>query len=139
MKTIIFYFINTPGNTRVDCNFDINMCYWKTTSLKKGFNWQRHNGETPTKGTGPHYDHTRGTVDGFYLYADASPPASPNDTTFLVNAGVPNLYGGCFEFWYYMWGEHVGILTLTTTVSCCNCKPKFLIYFIYFVYESTIT
>lgn len=106
------------GNNDVDCNFDQNFCpNWKASSVRKEFNWARHQGETDTSNTGPHSDHTTGTGKGYYVYINAAPPAQLNDTAFLINNNVINKYGGCFEFWYHMYGENIGTLSLYTTVS----------------------
>lgn len=44
------------------CDFEEDMCGWKNGSW--GVPWNRHNGSTPTKDTGPSVDHTIGTSNG---------------------------------------------------------------------------
>lgn len=48
------------GNTGDDCNFELGICKWKQDTTDK-FDWKRHQGTTASAGTGPKYDHTKGT------------------------------------------------------------------------------
>ena len=53
----MFYFsgVQTPGR----CDFETGLCHWQNMT-DDDFNWQRFSGNTPSRGSGPTYDHTRG-------------------------------------------------------------------------------
>ena len=46
------------------CDFEQNQCGWSNQGYGDDFNWLRHNGGTPSAGTGPSTDHTTGTKLG---------------------------------------------------------------------------
>ena len=48
------------------CTFDKGMCGWRDlpSDQFEHFDWTRHKGPSSTKGTGPPFDHTNGTLEG---------------------------------------------------------------------------
>ena len=49
------------------CDFENNDgCKWFNARFSDIMDWTVHQGKTPSNGTGPPYDHTKGTKDGKY-------------------------------------------------------------------------
>ncbi|XP_035215511.1 mucin-5AC-like [Stegodyphus dumicola] len=97
---------------KTSCDFeDPDLCGW-THDPRQDFEWRRHQFSTPSGhvGTGPSFDHTFGEgKGGFYLYGEASSPRKVNDTSRLFSPVYPYyLSGGCFVFWYHMYGSTIG-------------------------------
>jgi hypothetical protein len=99
-----------PGCENVTCYIDD---HW--FNLENGVNdqidWRLLNGITPTSNTGPTGDHTLGTIEGRFLYLEASGECynkmailmSPCfDLSVLTNPGL--------SFWYNMYGADMGSL-----------------------------
>ncbi|XP_063400691.1 MAM and LDL-receptor class A domain-containing protein 2-like isoform X4 [Mytilus trossulus] len=104
-----------PGNY---CDFeDENICGWEHDKLAN-FEWIWNSGTTPTRRTGPKYDHTLGKGgNGHYMFMESSSPVKMNDTARLQSPYFPaTTCGLCFEIWYQMWGvvgyNQVGSLTI---------------------------
>ncbi|CAC5369621.1 unnamed protein product [Mytilus coruscus] len=92
-----------PGNY---CDFeDENICGWEHDKLAN-FEWKWNSGTTPTRRTGPNYDHTLGKGrNGHYMFMESSSPITMNDKARLLSPYFPATTGGlCFEIWYHMWG-----------------------------------
>lgn len=51
------------------CDFEEDWCGWYNVS-GNGLEWARHNGSTPTNGTGPDVDHTYKNNTGIYAYVN---------------------------------------------------------------------
>ncbi|XP_071123139.1 MAM domain-containing glycosylphosphatidylinositol anchor protein 1-like [Mytilus edulis] len=88
------------------CDFeDESMCDWKHDK-QANIEWKRNYGTTPTRRTGPKYDHTLGKDEnGHYMFMESSSPIKMNDTARLQSRYYPATTGGlCFEIWYHMWG-----------------------------------
>lgn len=112
------------GNTGHDCNFDVNFCpTWITNATGKHFEWRRHQGKTSSIGTGPRFDHTTKSDQGYYVYIESSYPAQENDTAWLVGQNILNPQGFCLSFWYHMYGPHAG--TLNVYVSGVSVHHQF--------------
>ncbi|GFU09589.1 MAM and LDL-receptor class A domain-containing protein 2 [Trichonephila clavipes] len=106
-----------PKELLVDCNFDDEgfhdgFCFWTQSSMNYA-KWKRTKGTTSRNFTGPTSDHTTG--HGYYLYFDNRgslySPARLDSPTLPMN--TPE--GTCFSFWYHMYGQHVGTLSVDTS------------------------
>ncbi|XP_062336134.1 MAM and LDL-receptor class A domain-containing protein 1 [Osmerus eperlanus] len=101
----------------LQCDFEQGLCSW--TQERSGadmFDWSQIQGPTPTFNTGPMKDHTLGTVNGHYVYIEASAPQEFKDTAVLVSRvfqPTPRRAQGqpqhlcVFRFHYHMFGSHV--------------------------------
>ncbi|XP_071506663.1 MAM and LDL-receptor class A domain-containing protein 1-like [Diadema antillarum] len=100
------------GKCVATCDFDTNMCGY-TQSDDNDFEWFRNAGPTGTDGTGPMADHTTGTDQGFYMYAETSQPRSPGDKA-RIDSPVINYFNDtyCMEFYYHMSGLDTATLVV---------------------------
>ncbi|XP_033123978.1 MAM and LDL-receptor class A domain-containing protein 1-like [Anneissia japonica] len=76
------------------------------------FDWIRTSGSTPSSRTGPKYDHTYGTSQGFYMYIETSNPRNYNETARIWTPSYPATNGTCVEWFYHMYGTTVNILNV---------------------------
>ncbi|XP_022083158.1 ALK tyrosine kinase receptor-like isoform X2 [Acanthaster planci] len=110
------------------CSFEDGWCGWHNVIQGDDFNWTRHNGSTRTSNTGPSFDHTLGTSQGFYVYTEVS-DLSPGSTAFLRSVLFPPPpeetydpasphYRTCkVRFFYHMYGNDIGMLKLFATTN----------------------
>lgn len=65
------------------------------------FNWKRNNGPTDTARTGPPFDHTTGSLEGFYMYAEST-GREGGDRARISTPVVPGSGSQCtgFDFWW---------------------------------------
>jgi len=89
------------------CTFDQGMCSFFNSSDHP---WTRYSGPTPSSATGPSSDHTTGA--GFYMYVEASTPNFPDIGPFELEASFVNVNASSIFFWYNMYGQSMGSLTL---------------------------
>lgn len=96
------------------CNFEDGLCNWTQDKQDDVFDWTWIQGPTPTLNTGPWKDHTLGSVNGHYLFIEASTPQQFKDTAVLVSRTfqptVNRSHGNrncAFRFNYHMFGKHV--------------------------------
>ena len=83
------------------------MCSWVNDS-SAAFNWTINKAQTSTFLTGPSADHTTDSPNGHYIFIEASAPQKPNDTARLLSTRlVVNSNGGCFKFFYHMYGSNI--------------------------------
>nr|XP_031841867.1 uncharacterized protein LOC116431082 [Nomia melanderi] len=107
---------DTTAEAPTQCDFEkTDLCWWEQDP-EHDFDWRRHNFETPSShiGTGPTHDHTLGPGnDGHYLYIEAS-GRLVNETARIVSPIYKASYtdGGCFSFWYHMFGASIGALNV---------------------------
>jgi hypothetical protein len=82
-----------PVSTGFDCNFESGSCLYKTVG------WTRARGSTSVTDAGPlDSDHTLGTNDGWYLYANL---LNRNDN-YSATIQIDGFSGPqCLEFYYY--------------------------------------
>ncbi|KAK7462609.1 hypothetical protein BaRGS_00038362, partial [Batillaria attramentaria] len=114
----------------VTCNFESSFepfCGF-TQNTDDIFDWTRWSGSTPTNGTGPDADHTRGshaTDAGHYLYIETSEPRVQNDTARLTSQVYENPDGSthCLRFSYNMHGQQMGGMNVYVTPST-NQSPQ---------------
>ena len=105
----------TSCDIHIDWNCDFEKdshCEW--SQIHDGnddFDWSIHNGPTPSAGTGPLVDHTTGTKEGSYIYIEASPRVEGAKAIIEAGPFKPN-HNYCFTFFYHMFGEHIGKLSV---------------------------
>eukprot|EP00794_Sanderia_malayensis_P017044 gene17044-18759_t len=87
------------------CDFESGECGWRNTRIGDRMDWRRHQGKTPSNGTGPPTDHTKNTTLGYYVYLEASqwgggvyPNAHYLSPTYIRGSRNCKL-----NFWYNMW------------------------------------
>eukprot|EP00795_Rhopilema_esculentum_P007650 gene7650-13471_t len=93
-----------------DCEFDKDeFCHWSNDpSNSEGYSWYRKSGSTPSRYTGPSHDHT--SEAGYYLYLEASSPASQGYTGRLISKLFESREERCMSFYYHMYGSSIGCL-----------------------------
>lgn len=79
--------------------------------------WRVLNGGTPTPATGPSLDHTTGSLNGKYVYMEATPPAGQTCTgqeAWLLSPcmNLASVNNPRLSFWYHMFGADMGDLHL---------------------------
>lgn len=95
------------------CDFEINMCSWSNLGggVDQG-DWLHSKGASLNPNTGPSVDHTTNSTRGYYLYVDSS-VGHRGDKTFLISDMFePSTSGHCLRFWYHMFGNQDGTLTV---------------------------
>ncbi|EDV27491.1 uncharacterized protein TRIADDRAFT_53234 [Trichoplax adhaerens] len=100
-------------NTEFDnlkCNFESGYCGWTNVGFDN-FDWTRRSGSTYSINTGPDYDHTLQTPNGYYAYMEAS-DRHAGEKVILVSRVLNNKRPICFSFWYHMHGKRVGKLLI---------------------------
>jgi hypothetical protein len=112
--------------TSLDCNFDCNcFCSW-LNDARADFEWSLNKGPTQTILTGPAVDHTTESSNGYYAFINANSPRKVNDTARLISPTVKlnKLTGGCFKFFYHMYGSDIYKLNLYMQINNDNVgKP----------------
>ncbi|CAB3997630.1 astacin-like metalloendopeptidase, partial [Paramuricea clavata] len=93
-----------------NCEFTSgSYCHW-VRNRNLNYHWQTHKGETKTPATGPNGDHTSGL--DYYIYAEASVPATPNDIALLTSKQFPPSQCRCMTWYYSMYGKTMGELSV---------------------------
>ncbi|CAF0808194.1 unnamed protein product, partial [Brachionus calyciflorus] len=103
-----------PCPTTKFCDFESDdLCGFTNYPLAK-FEWTRHKGSTETSFTGPSYDHTTLTPNGYYMYIESSYPRVKNDNAVLMSPTYKLTTSGtrCIELWYHAYGTDVGALNI---------------------------
>lgn len=95
---------------RGNCNFQTGHCGLKPDK-NATFQWTVGTGQTQTERTGPSYDHTSFSKDGFYIYIEASRRNFGDETRLLSDWMKPN-ETVCVKFWYHMHGSDIGNLSI---------------------------
>ncbi|XP_038052763.1 MAM and LDL-receptor class A domain-containing protein 2-like [Patiria miniata] len=102
-------------DTSFNCNFEEgSLCGWvKPPTGSDDTDWLLQRGATYTASTGPIVDHTTGTIEGSYLYIEAS-WLSTGDIAILESPMVTPLVNENFNltFWYNMYGIDTGELNV---------------------------
>ncbi|XP_052071788.1 MAM and LDL-receptor class A domain-containing protein 1-like isoform X2 [Mytilus californianus] len=94
----------------LDCNFESEKCNWLASS-NTTYIWTTNKAGDSTKR--PDHDHTIGTVDGHYMYLDGLD--IPVGTKSKLTSTIINPDGDiCFTFWYHMYKEYIGTLSVYT-------------------------
>ncbi|XP_035658189.1 MAM and LDL-receptor class A domain-containing protein 1-like [Branchiostoma floridae] len=102
-----------------NCDFENGLCTWTNELNDDEFDWVQGTGDTPTQNTGPSTDHTTGTGQGTYMFLETSAPRQPDDRAKLVSEVFPatSSNGQCLRFWYHMYGNSIGRLTVWVMVG----------------------
>ncbi|XP_077580663.1 MAM and LDL-receptor class A domain-containing protein 2 [Stigmatopora nigra] len=103
--------LNAKCPPRHSCDFELNMCRWSNVGGGMDqHDWLRGRGVAPNVDTGPGFDHTMSTPQGYYIYVDSAVGHS-GDAAFLISdVFQPTTRGRCLTFWYHMFGPDVGTL-----------------------------
>lgn len=119
------------ASTIYDCDFECNCtCQWTHDPTAK-FKWIIQRGSTDSSNTGPDADHTTGTRFGYYIYIEASYPATFNDSARLISPDLTVEDGeSCFRFYYHMFGSDIYRLNIYGRISKWNERKQFLFYLI---------
>ncbi|XP_033117835.1 MAM and LDL-receptor class A domain-containing protein 1-like, partial [Anneissia japonica] len=94
------------------CDFEDPYLFYFVQDDSDDFDWIRLSGSTPSFGTGPEYDHTYGTLQGFYIYIETSFPRKYNQTARIWTPSYPATNGTCVEWFYHMYGTTVNTLNV---------------------------
>ncbi|XP_077978864.1 MAM and LDL-receptor class A domain-containing protein 1-like [Glandiceps talaboti] len=100
------------------CDLEIGFCNW-IQGEDDDFDWTLNKGDTPSPGTGPSMDHTKGDSSGQYAYIDVSEQNRQGETATL-NSKVfsPTSGDNCkIRFFYHMYGPHTGSLNIYIRTS----------------------
>ncbi|XP_032218080.2 uncharacterized protein LOC5517708 isoform X2 [Nematostella vectensis] len=92
------------------CDFESGLCglrHGNTTRMR----WSLATGNTPTEDTGPSFDHTTYSNKGSFVYIEASREAS-GSKAWLSSDWMNPGSAVCIQFWYHMYGVHVGSLSV---------------------------
>ncbi len=89
----------------------IPVCY-SETSTSSSYTWRPNTGGTTSGSTGPSGDATSGT--GYYMYVEASSPASPGDSAYLYTPefDMTSLSNPEIVYAYHMYGADIVNLDL---------------------------
>ncbi|PFX12464.1 Neuropilin-1 [Stylophora pistillata] len=93
-----------------NCNFQTSRCGLKPDK-NATFQWTVGSHQTLTEGSGPSYDHTSFSKDGFYIYIEASRRNFGDEARLLSDWMKPN-ETVCVKFWYHMHGSDIGNLSI---------------------------
>ena len=111
--TLLLKLVSSQGNS-IACDFEAsNFCGW-TQEQYDEVDWSIGQGPTPSKDTGPSFDHTYGQygdTNGKYMYLEAT-NLNRRDIASLRSPPIRLIYSPnyCFSFWYHMYGEGTGVL-----------------------------
>ncbi|XP_071506658.1 MAM and LDL-receptor class A domain-containing protein 1-like [Diadema antillarum] len=102
-------YTTVPAFGDISCDFEIDICNF-TDDSTDDFDWTRKSGSSSTGDTGPDVDHTHGTSLGYYVYAEASSPQTQGSVARLISPSEDATQSKCVEFFYFMFGDHMGSL-----------------------------
>ena len=90
--------------------FGLTDTNWQSSG-NSSYGWNIHKDSTPSFGTGPIFDHTTGTEQGYYFYTEAS-TGSKGDTALLVSPAldISGLTMPALKFYYHMYGGAINEL-----------------------------
>ncbi|XP_022096405.1 MAM and LDL-receptor class A domain-containing protein 1-like [Acanthaster planci] len=89
------------------CDFQEDLCGWYNEPNDDQLDFERSSGATQSYNTGPSYDHTYGTQNGYYVFLETS-WATKGDEAWLVSEHFqPSTTGDCLTLWYHMYGQGV--------------------------------
>ncbi|XP_028297170.1 MAM and LDL-receptor class A domain-containing protein 2 isoform X2 [Gouania willdenowi] len=110
---VVTFSENSSCPAERECTFQGSTCGLLSKN-STDFNWERITGAfQPSNSSGPLYDHTLGTEQGYYLSAQLwhHPVGAKGAIMTTVMEPTPSS-GECLMFWYYMEGRDVGELSV---------------------------
>lgn len=110
------------------CSFENGLCGFINVENGDQFDWVLDSANTELYNMGPQVDHTTGTANGQYAYIETLGVHSYGDNALLLSAPLPATNTGCIQFWYYMYGDSVGNLTVYTKPT--NTGIRHLVWFL---------
>ncbi|EDV28717.1 uncharacterized protein TRIADDRAFT_51908 [Trichoplax adhaerens] len=113
--TVSFVIILETPQATAGCTFDEGMCGWVQLSNVDFFDWTRHSGSTPSSYTGPRYDHTSNSTEGFYIYTETSRPRVLGEYADLMSPPMLAATSSStveVKFYYHAYGSSLGKLQL---------------------------
>ena len=110
-----------PCGAHGACDFDeYDLCSWSNVEDSRDkFDWSLGSTRPNLLKTGPKFDHTKNDSTGVFLYADGRSPILPGYNAYLESTlfyPTPS-FGLCMDFWYHMYGRHIGTLNVHLSVS----------------------
>ncbi|XP_053373135.1 fibropellin-1-like isoform X3 [Mercenaria mercenaria] len=117
------FYVTVNASKSDKCVFDGNAaCDWTqlNNTADDKFDWTRQKGSTQSSETGPDNDHTVGNGNGVYMYIEASSPRLQGDYASLMSQVLPANHTMCLEFWYFMYGDGIGNLTIDLKDRCLH-------------------
>ncbi|CAF4840990.1 unnamed protein product, partial [Rotaria sp. Silwood1] len=98
-----------PCSTQRFCDFESQDICGYVHDPSGNFNWTRYRGQTSSTSTGPPYDHTTFTEEGYYMYIETSAPRKPDDIARLISPVFPaSKQYNCLQFYYHQYGVDIG-------------------------------
>lgn len=99
------------------CNLNNNFIN-ESNGIVDDIDWRTHSGDTPSNTTGPSTDYLPGTINGNYLYIEASGSCEFN-TAMLTSPCIDltNETTCLLEFAYHMMGDDMGELHLDININ----------------------
>ncbi|XP_062512911.1 MAM and LDL-receptor class A domain-containing protein 1-like isoform X2 [Corticium candelabrum] len=109
IMTTLITFSTISESAKTTCDFESGFCGWKNLP-HNDLDWRLMSGSTPSVGTGPTTDHTKGTSSGHYVYIETS--KGSNAEAVLASSAVTNSNQmTCkLSMAYHMYGLHIGKL-----------------------------
>ncbi|CAH1775338.1 unnamed protein product [Owenia fusiformis] len=106
----------------LNCDFGVDQCEYSLVDGEK-FKWGFENLKTGTANTGPDKGHTANTKDGDqYIFLEAS--SVPDDDTAYMVKRVDLSRPYCLIFYYSMFGDHMGSLSLNSVRKSDNLTQE---------------
>ncbi|XP_038052761.1 MAM and LDL-receptor class A domain-containing protein 1-like [Patiria miniata] len=113
-------------DTNFNCTFEEgSLCGW-VRSDEDDKHWQLQRGATDTANTGPDFDHTTGTIEGSYLYLEATVATTAILLSPVVTPPVTDALK--FVFWYNMYGDATGTLNVLKVPEIGNLSSSQMVY-----------
>ncbi|KAK2172569.1 hypothetical protein NP493_941g00005 [Ridgeia piscesae] len=117
------------GKTTQFCGFeDEQICgFYQEDNRTDSLDWTRGSGSTPSDDTGPSTDHTCGNNFGHYMYVEAT-RTQRNPKALLTSPHFRGMDDQCVEFFYHMYGRHIGTLNVFSYVDDAELSPLWRAY-----------
>lgn len=120
--------VNCEITIDLNCDFESGICPSWVQRTDDSFDWTVRQGGTGSVNTGPTYDHTQGNGDGTYVYFETSTPAATGDNVVLASPKKTVNDGRtfCLSFWYHMYGNTMGKLTVSYGLDAGTISELFM-------------